>query len=261
MATVAEDTDGGSLGPDSTLGPGSNSRVRRLPERARYDRATIHAILDEGFVCHLGFVDDGRPVVVPTAYARVGDSLYLHGASGNHALRRLAAGTPACVTVTLVDGLVLARAAFHHSINYRSVMVFGTARAVDSPAEKTEALLAVVEHIVPGRSADARGPNESELRTTRVVRFDIAEGSAKVRTGGPKDDDEDLALPIWAGQLPLLTDTGIPVPDDLLPGDVPAPDYLTDYRRPGGVTGGGAPGSGSGGSGSSGSGGSGSKVT
>jgi uncharacterized protein len=214
-------------------GPGSRIRVRRLAERGRYDRATIHAILDEGFVCHVGVADPAGPVVIPTAYARHGDHLYLHGAPANAALRLASSGTPLCVTVTLVDGLVLARSAFHHSINYRSVVIFGVGTEVTDPEEKQRALAAVVEHIAPGRGADARPASAAEVRSTRVVRLPLAESSAKVRTGGPQDDPEDLDLPVWAGQLPLRTVPGTPIADGEHPPPGAPPGYLVDYRRPG----------------------------
>ncbi len=214
------------------LGPGPRTRVRRLPERAKYDRATVEAVLDEGFVCHLGFCSEGEPLVIPTAYVRVGDTIYVHGAPANHALRRAVEGDPVCLTVTLVDGLVLARSAFHHSINYRSVVVFGVAREVDDPDEKRTALLAFVDHVVPGRNADTRPPTDSELRATRVVKVEITEASAKVRSGGPKDDPEDFALPgIWAGEMPLRVVPGAPVADDSAPVTAPVPSYLASYRR------------------------------
>lgn len=211
--------------------------IRRLPERGRYDRETIEAILDEGLVCHLAFCGDDGPVVVPTAYARIGDVLYLHGAPANHALRSIGGGGPVCVEVTLVDGVVLARAAFHHSINYRSVVVFGHAEEVVDHAEKRAALEAVVEHVVPGRTADARGPSEHELRATRVVRVPIEEASAKVRTGAPKDEPEDVeAGGIWAGYVPLVAVAGPPVPDGhRAPHEhepLPVPAYAARYRRP-----------------------------
>ncbi|MEA3078341.1 MAG: uncharacterized protein QOF60_3249 [Actinomycetota bacterium] len=190
------------------------SRVRRKADRARYDFSTVAAILDEALLCHLGFAVDGRPWVVPTTFARVGERLYLHGAAANFALRTLSAGgIEACVTVTLLDGLVLARSAFHHSMNYRSVMLFGSAELVTDGDEKLSALLAIVDHMEPGRSAACRPPTESELRSTLVVRFPIDEGSAKVRTGGPIDDAEDVALPHWAGVIPLALVRGEPVPD------------------------------------------------
>lgn len=214
------------------------TKVRRHAERGRYDRDTIEAILDEGFVCHLAFCTDDGPVCVPTAYARVGDVLYLHGAAANHALRSIGDGAPVSLAVTLIDGVVLARSAFNHSLNYRSVVLYGHAEEVRDPDEKRAALHAVVEHIVPGRTADARGPNESEMRTTRVVRVQIEEASAKVRAGGPKDAPEDVdAGGIWAGYVPLSTIAGAPIPDDQrAPHEhepLPVPDYAAHYRRPG----------------------------
>ncbi len=214
---------------------GKHSKVRRLPERGAYDRETIEAILDEGFVCHLGFCTDEGPVVLPTGYSRVGDAVYVHGAPANHALRTVGTGLPVCLVVTLVDGLVLARSGFHHSINYRSVVVYGTATEVRDPVEKRAALDAVVEQIVPGRTADARGPSDDELRATRVVRISIDEASAKIRTGGPKEEPEDVeAGGIWAGQLPLTLVPGVPVPDDPLVENLSVPGYVTHYRRPSG---------------------------
>lgn len=210
--------------------PTPRATVRRQAARGRYDRATIDAILDEAFVCHVGLVDEGEPLVIPTAYARVGDRLYLHGAAANHLMRTLGSGAPACVTVTLVDGLVFARSAFHHSVNYRSVVIFGTATEVRDADEKRRALLAIVEHVCPGRTRDARGPRDEELRATRVLRVPVDEASAKVRTGGPADDPEDLTLDVWAGQIPLSTVAGSPLPDDGV--SLPAPGYLTRYRRP-----------------------------
>jgi len=209
--------------------------VRRLPERARYDRESVYAILDEGFVCHLGTCAGGEPRVLPTAYARVGDALYLHGAVGNVALAAAVQSEMVCVAVTLVDGLVLARSAFHHSINYRSVVVFGPAAEVIGQDEKNRALLAFVEHVVPGRTAATRPPNASEIRATRVIRVEIAEASAKVRAGGPKDDPEDLELDgIWAGELPFSWVPGAPVPDAALPGGMAVPGHIAGYRRPAG---------------------------
>ena len=213
---------------------GPRTTVRRKAERGRYDQATIEAILDEAFICHLGFCTDGGPVVVPTAYARVGEVLYLHGAPANQALRTVGEGAPVTLAVTLVDGLVLARAGFHHSINYRSVVVYGHAHEVDDEAEKRRALDAVVEHIVPGRTADARGATDSELRATRVVRVTVDEVSAKVRSGGPVDDPEDVeAGGIWAGHIPLSVTAGPPVPDEEDRQALPVPEYASHYRRPG----------------------------
>jgi uncharacterized protein len=214
---------------------GRRSKVRRLPERGAYDRETIEAILDEGIVCHLGFCTDQGPVVLPMGYARVGDVVYVHGAPANHALRTVGTGAPVCLVVTLVDGLVLARSAFHHSINYRSVVVYGTATEVVDLAEKRAALDAVVEQIVPGRTVHARGATEKELRATRVVRVSIDEASAKIRTGGPKDEPEDVETGgIWAGHLPLTVVPGAPVPDAWCDEHLGVPGYVAHYRRPGG---------------------------
>ncbi|MER6557671.1 pyridoxamine 5'-phosphate oxidase family protein [Streptomyces sp. NPDC001027] len=201
----------------------------RSAEKASYDRALVHAILDEGYVCHLGFVRDGAPVVLPTLYGRVGETLYVHGSTGSRPLRMTGQadpGLPVCLTVTHVDGLVLARSAFHHSINYRSVVVHGIAHDVTDPAEKLAALDALVEHVVPGRAADSRPANRKELAATAVIRLDLNEVSAKTRTGGVNDEPEDLALPHWAGVLPLRKGYDAPLPEaDLAPGTA-FPDYL-----------------------------------
>jgi nitroimidazol reductase NimA-like FMN-containing flavoprotein (pyridoxamine 5'-phosphate oxidase superfamily) len=209
--------------------PTERTRVRRLPERGAYDRATVHAILDEGFVCHLGFVVDGQPYVIPTGYARVGETLYLHGSTGSRL--GLRPGMDVCVTVTLVDGLVLARSAFHHSMNYRSVMAVGRTRAVRDPEEKEAALRALVEHIVPGRSAEVRGGNRRELAATAVLALPLVEVSAKVRSGPPKDDDPDYGLPFWAGVLPLTLTPGDPDPDPLLDPSIPTPRHVASWSR------------------------------
>jgi nitroimidazol reductase NimA-like FMN-containing flavoprotein (pyridoxamine 5'-phosphate oxidase superfamily) len=214
-------------------GPASDRvRVRRLPDRGRYDRHLIASILDEGFVCHLGFSSGGTTWVLPMAYGRHGADLYLHGATGNHALRTLRDGAEATVAVTLIDGLVLAKAAFHHSVNYRSVMLLGPAHAVVAPEEKRLALEVVVSHIVPGRTADARPPTDPELRAVTVLRMAIDEASAKVRTGGPVDDAEDRTLPIWSGVIPLTPHAGVPMGDEWAMGIEP-PAYARAYRRPG----------------------------
>ena len=203
--------------------------VRRLPERAAYDRATVHAILDEGFVGHVGFVVDGQPIVVPTGYARVGETLYLHGSTGSRL--GLRPDMDLCVTVTLVDGLVLARSAFHHSMNYRSVMAIGRTRPVRDPEEKDAVLRALVEHIVPGRGAAVRGPDRRELAATAVLALPLEEVSAKVRTGPPKDDDPDYDLPIWAGVLPVALTPRDPEPDPRLDPSVPLPPHVRSWRR------------------------------
>ena len=189
------------------------TRVRRLAKRATYDVATLHAILDEALICHVGFVVDGKPVVIPTIHWRDGDRLYVHGSAASHMLRNLKTGVDACVTVTLLDGLVLARSAFHHSMNYRSVVVFAKAVEVTDREEKLLALEKLVEHIVPGRSKDVRAPNERELRQTVVLALPIEEASAKIRTGGPVDDEEDYALPVWAGVVPMALTRGEPIED------------------------------------------------
>ncbi|MGW7315925.1 pyridoxamine 5'-phosphate oxidase family protein [Streptomyces sp. NPDC054865] len=201
----------------------------RSRDRARYDRETVYSILDQAYVCHLGFVRDGAPVVLPTLFGRVGDTLYVHGSTGSRPLLaagRTDPGLPVCLTVTHVDGLVLARSAFHHSLNYRSVVVHGIARQVTDEAECRTALDALVDHVVPGRSADSRPANARELAATAVIRLDLEEVSAKLRTGGPNDDAEDLDLPFWSGVVPVAPAYGTPVPAaDLAPG-IAAPDYI-----------------------------------
>jgi nitroimidazol reductase NimA-like FMN-containing flavoprotein (pyridoxamine 5'-phosphate oxidase superfamily) len=206
--------------------------VKRLPQRGAYDRETVHPILDEGLVCHVGFVVDGQPYVVPMAYARVGNVLYLHGSAASRMLRALAGGIPICVTVTLLDGLVLARSAFHHSMNYRSVVLLGNARLVADAGEKSRALEAIVEHIVPGRGADARPPNDKELLATNVLALPIEEASAKIRTGPPLDDPGDMGLGVWAGVVPLRLQPQSVVPDPGLRPGIEAPVYARDFRRP-----------------------------
>ncbi len=216
----------------ATPPPSDRSTVRRLPQRASYEEATVHAILDEGLVAHVGFAVDGQPYVIPMVYGRVGRHLYVHGASVSRQLRHLGEGLPVCVTVTLLDGLVLARSAFHHSVNYRSVVVLGTARLVTDEAERLQALEAVTEHVMRGRWAEVRAPNAQELKATCVLRVPLDESSAKVRTGPPKDDAEDLGLDVWAGEVPLRLVALPPVDaEDLRPG-VPAPGSVRTYRRP-----------------------------
>jgi nitroimidazol reductase NimA-like FMN-containing flavoprotein (pyridoxamine 5'-phosphate oxidase superfamily) len=207
----------------------ADTTIRRHPERGAYDRETIDAILDEGLVGHLGFVAAEKPYVIPMLYARAGDTLYLHGAPASRLLGTLAAGARFCFTVTLVDGLVLARSAFHHSLNYRSVVVTGEARAVTDPDEKPAALEALVEHVLPGRTDDARAPSSAELKVTEVIALDLRDASAKVRTGPPADTRADLSLPVWAGELPLTTVAGDPIPDAHC--SVPEPSGLRAYRR------------------------------
>ena len=219
----------------TTFDPTDRTTVRRLPKRASYDREAVYSILDEALICHVGFVIEGKPVVIPTIHARKGDRLYLHGSQASRMLRTLRDGVEACVTVTLLDGLVIARSAFHHSMNYRSVVVYGVATEVTDRQEKLTALGAIVEHVVPGRSADARGPNETELRATLVLSLPLEEVSAKIRTGGPIDDDDDYALPIWAGELPLTLTPAAPVADPRLPPEIELPGYVVRYQRRGGI--------------------------
>lgn len=201
----------------------SRTRLKRLPKRGNYDRETINAILDEAIICHVGFVVDGQPYVIPTGYARVGDDLYIHGSAASRMLRELAEGVDVCVTVTLLDGLVLARSAFHHSMNYRSVVILGKATLVTDADEKYSALKALTEHFVPGRWPEVRWPNELELKATSVLKLPIAEASAKIRTGPPIDDDEDYAMDVWAGVLPLSLTPGEPIPDARLHPDTKPP--------------------------------------
>ncbi|MER6715170.1 MULTISPECIES: pyridoxamine 5'-phosphate oxidase family protein [unclassified Streptomyces] len=215
--------------PATAYTPTDRTVPTRSPGRASYDRELVHAILDEAYVCHLGFVRDGAPVVLPTLYARVGERLYVHGSTGSRPLRAAGQddpGLPVCLTVTHVDGLVLARSAFHHSINYRSVVVHGVARDVTDPEEKRRALDALVDHVVPGRAADSRPANKKELAATAVIRLDLDEVSAKLRTGGVNDEPEDLALPHWAGVVPVRKTYGTPIPDPALAEDTALPDYL-----------------------------------
>ncbi|MGW2764764.1 pyridoxamine 5'-phosphate oxidase family protein [Streptomyces sp. NPDC001275] len=220
----------GDPAADVAYAPTDRTVPTRSADRASYDGERVHAILDEGYVCHLGFVREGAPVVLPTLYARVGERLYVHGSTGSRPLRmagRTDPGLPVCLTVTHVDGLVLARSAFHHSINYRSVVVHGTAHQVTDPEEKRLALDALVDHVVPGRSADSRPANTKELAATAVLRLDLDEVSAKLRVGGVNDEPEDLSLPHWAGVVPVRREYGTPLADpDLAPG-TELPGYLT----------------------------------
>jgi nitroimidazol reductase NimA-like FMN-containing flavoprotein (pyridoxamine 5'-phosphate oxidase superfamily) len=211
--------------------PSPRTTVRRHPERGRYDRAAIDAILDEALVCHVGFVVDGQPFVIPTIHARVGDRLYLHGSPASRLLGKLAEGVAVCVTATLLDGLVLARAVYNHSLNYRSAVVLGRARLVEDREEKLAALEAIVEHVMPGRARDARAPNEKELAGTSVLALTVSEASAKVRSGPPSDFDGDVELPIWAGVVPLRLVAGAPDPEERVPPGVPVPEYVRAFGR------------------------------
>ena len=207
------------------------TKLKRLPKRGSFDRETVYGILDEGFICHVGFAPEGQPVVIPTGYARDGDKLYIHGSQASRMLRTLSTGVDACVTVTIIDGLVLARSAFHHSMNYRSVVIFGRAMLVEDREEKLAALLALSEHIVRGRWAEVREPTEQELRQTTVLSLPLVEASAKIRTGPPLDDEEDYAMSVWAGVLPLRLATDEPIKDPRLPDGIEVPEYVLNYKR------------------------------
>lgn len=214
-----------------TLTKTARTTLRRLPQRGAFDRESINQILDEGFICHVGFAVEGQPFVIPTGYARVGDRLLIHGSQASRMLRALGQGIEVCVTVTLIDGLVLARSAFHHSMNYRSVVVFGRPIVVEEREEKVAALRALSEHMIPGRWDNVREPNERELQLTTVLSLPLDEASAKVRTGPPLDDEEDYELPVWAGVIPLRLVAGTPIPDPRLTVEGEPPRYTLDYSR------------------------------
>ncbi len=211
--------------------PSERTRVVREPQRGVYDRETIYKILDEGLVCHVGFAADGQPYVIPTLYARIGDAIYFHGSAASRMLRGGSEGAKVCVTVTLTDGIVLARSVFNHSMNYRSVVALGTPTLVDAPQEKLEALRAFTEKILPHRWDDARQPNEKELKATSILRLPLAEASAKVRVGPPEDDAPDYALPVWAGVIPLRTIADPPIRDERCDPGISLPAYAANYRR------------------------------
>lgn len=214
-----------------TLTVTQRSQVRRLPQRGAYEREFVYEILDEGLICYVGFVTNEQPVVIPTAYGRVGDKLYIHGSPASRMLQTLQGGVEVCVTVTLLDGLVLARSAFHHSMNYRSVVVFGTATLVKDPKQKLEALQAFTEHVVPGRWDQVRPPTRQEIQGTLVLSLPLDEASAKVRTGEPVDDEQDYQLPVWAGVIPLEQAAKAPIPDSRLPAGIEIPEHVSNYRR------------------------------
>ena len=214
-----------------TQNPTPRTRVVREAERGVYDRETAYHILDEGFLCHVGFAVDGQPFVIPTSYGRKDDNLYIHGSAASRMLKQMKEGIPVCITVTLLDGLVLARSVFNHSMNYRSVVILGKATLVDDPAEKLAALRVLSEQIIPGRWDDARLPTERELKATSVLRVPVEEFSAKVRSGPPIDDEEDYSFPTWAGVLPFETVVGKPVDDPRLDPARPVPAYLLSYSR------------------------------
>lgn len=207
------------------------TKVRRIPKRGSYERKQIYRILDEAFVCHIGFTVDDQPYVIPTAYARNGDNLIIHGSAASRMMRAMAWETNVCVTVTLIDGLVLARSAFHHSLNYRSVVIFGRAKLISDERQKLEALRLFTEHLVPNRWAEIRSPNANELKATTVLSLPLDEASAKIRTGDPKDDEEDFESDVWAGVLPLKMTAGKPINDARLKAEIQVPDYISGYRR------------------------------
>jgi nitroimidazol reductase NimA-like FMN-containing flavoprotein (pyridoxamine 5'-phosphate oxidase superfamily) len=211
--------------------PTPRTRLVREADRAVYDREAAYRILDEGFLCHVGFVVDGQPFVIPTSYGRKDDSLYIHGSAASRMLRQMKESVPVCITVTLLDGLVLARSIFNHSMNYRSVVILGKATLVDQPEEKLEALRLLSEHIIPGRWNDVRQPSEKELKATSVLRVPIEEFSAKVRSGPAIDDEEDYSFPTWAGVVPLEMKTGEPIPDARLLAGQNTPEYAINYRH------------------------------
>jgi uncharacterized protein len=217
--------------PGLIIRPTEKTRVKRVPKNGSFDRAAIYQILDEAFLCHVGFITDGQPFVIPTGYARVGDGLLLHGSAASRMLRTMAGGVDVCVTVTLLDGLVLARSVFNHSMNYRSVVIFGKATVISDEQEKLEALRALTEHIIPRRWSEARSPNEQELKATTVLRLPLQEASAKIRTGDPVDDEEDYALDVWAGVIPLRLSAGAPIVDGRLRGGISIPPSVANYKR------------------------------
>jgi uncharacterized protein len=216
---------------ENTITETPRTTLKRLPKRGSHDRVVINSILDEGFICHVGFAVEGRPFVIPTGYARVQDRLLIHGSQASRMLRTLSEGIEVCVNVTLLDGLVLARSAFHHSMNYRSIVIFGRATLIEDPAEKMSALFALSEHIIPNRWQDVREPNDSELRQTTVLSLPIDEASAKIRTGPPLDDEEDYGMKVWAGVLPLRMVAGQPITDPRLLPEIDPPDYVVNYAR------------------------------
>ena len=211
--------------------PTERTRAVREPQRGVYDRESINKILDEAFVCHVGFSIEAQPYVIPTMFARVGDDIYFHGSAASRMLRNLSSGLSVCITVTLADGLVLARSVFNHSMNYRSVVALGKATLVDSPEEKRQALRAFTEKILPGRWEDARQPDEKELKATSILRLPLTEVSAKVRSGPVEDDAPDYSLPVWAGIVPLRLTPGAPVRDERCEAAIPLPDYLARFER------------------------------
>lgn len=211
--------------------PSQRTTIKRVPQRGNYERDTIYQILDEALVCHVGFVADGKPFVIPTAYGRVDDTLYIHGSPASRMLKTLLQEIDVCITVTLLDGLVLARSAFHHSMNYRSVVVFGTATLVQDAEQKLIALQAFTEHVIPGRWEEVRQPSRNELAGTLVLSLPLIEASAKLRTGGPLDDAADYELPVWAGEIPLKLTAAAPITDSRSPRQITVPAYASNYIK------------------------------
>ncbi len=207
------------------------TKLKRIPKRGSFDRETVYKILDEAFICHIGFSVDGQTFVIPTAYGRSGDTLFVHGSAASRMMRNLSKGIDVCITVTLVDGLVLARSAFHHSMNYRSVVIFGKAEIVETESEKNDALFAFTEHLIKGRWDDVRQPNSKELKATTVLKLEINEASAKIRTGNPIDDENDMNLDCWAGVIPLQVVAKQPINDCLLKENIAVPDYIKSYKK------------------------------
>ena len=219
------------MSDDKELQVTKRSKLKRLPKRGSQERETIYSILDEALIAHVGFVKENQPFVIPMAYGRKGDRLYLHGSSVSRLLKTLEQGVDVCINVTLLDGLVIARSLFHHSMNYRSVVLFGKAKIVKDEEEKMSGLKAITEQMIAGRWEEARTPNTKELKATNVLSFKIVEGSAKIRTGEPSDDEEDYSLTYWAGELPLKLTPGIPIPDSKLSAGITVPENIANYQR------------------------------
>lgn len=217
--------------PDNEIKRTTRTKLKRIPKRGNFDCETIYKILDEAFICHIGFTVDGQTFVIPTAYGRKGDTLYVHGSAASRMMREMSKGIDVCITVTLIDGLVLARSAFHHSINYRSVVIFGNAEIVTDEKEKSDALFAFTEHLIPNRWTEIREPNSKELKATTVLKLEISEASAKIRIGDPVDDAEDYALDVWAGVIPLKITAERPIDDTKLKKGIEPPDYALNYSR------------------------------
>jgi len=231
-ATQQQPVSADTTRKQDTLATTPRTRVKRLPKRASYERETINSILDTALVCHVGFAIDGQPYVIPTLHVRIGERLYVHGSAASRMLGAAAEGTPIAVTVTQIDGLVLARSAFHHSVNYRSAVILGTATLVSDPAEKLAVMKGLIDHVAPGRWEHIRQPNDKELAATSVLSIPIEEASAKVRTGDPLDDEDDYAMPIWAGQLPFAMSTLAPIRDARLAASIAIPEHIANYRLP-----------------------------